>query len=230
MKKVILIVLGIVILAVGGYFIYNKFFKTSGGSSSVTSSKPDSNCKYNDPDLCKFINGWKNVKYYTLTSDDTFQGVNTKSVLKFANNNIQITMSENGKENYNTITIDNTTYTKDYTDNQWWKMTSTPSPTASAQAQEELNFAETDQTTYQKIGTEACDKLTCFKYQEIDPNVTDSTTYIYFDNKDYLLRKMTTTTTDGSTSNATIDYSKVSVSAPSPVKSGSPSQGTIPAE
>ncbi|MCL5407297.1 MAG: hypothetical protein M1429_02265 [Patescibacteria group bacterium] len=231
MKKTILIILAIIIvLGVGGYFAYTKFVKsdTSGGILSKVTLNP--NCKYNDPDLCKFINGWKEIKYYTINSNDVNEGVQTQTVFKLANDKTQIISSQGGKEVYNVITIGDTTYTKDFNDNQWWKMTAKPTETASPSEQDQPNFNESDQTTYQKIGTDACGNLTCFKYQEIDPNITDSTQYIYFDNKDYQLRKMSTVGKNGSSSEATIDYAKISISEPSPVKSGSPYQGTTPAE
>ena len=49
-----------------------------------------------------------------------------------------------------------------------------------------------------------------------------STTYIWFDDRDYLMRKTTTQSPDGSTSEFTFSYDKASVSEPSPVKETPP--------
>lgn len=231
MKKIIVIVLAIAILGVGGYLVYTKFIKkeSEGSKVSLTQNTP---CKYSDPDLCKFLNGWKQVKYYTYEATGVQDGETIKSVLKtVGTDKSQLTAYENGQESFNVITIGDTSYTKDYADNQWWKQTSTSTDNAVEEEQSKLDFDETkDQTSYEKIGTEACENLTCFKYKVIDPAITDSTEYIYFDNKDYQLRKIRIEESDGSVSEATIDYSKINITEPSPTKEGVPGASSIQVE
>ncbi|MFA5926583.1 MAG: hypothetical protein WCT32_02160 [Patescibacteria group bacterium] len=234
-KKWLMLVIVIVLLvAAVGYFVFaSKSSDGSGGGgilSTVVSKSLNPNCRYNDPDLCKFINGWKEVKYFTMNSSDTAaDGKTTASVFKMeGKENSQIIMSENGKESYQTISIGTTTYTKDYSDNKWFKYTPKPTDTnVAAETESQVDFDTkvddtADKTTYQKIGTEACAKLTCFKYKVVDPANTDYTEFIYFDNKDYQLRKTRTEMKDGSVSEGTYDYAKLSISTPSPVKEGSP--------
>lgn len=225
------IVLILIILGGGVYYVFGRNSSTGGGGllSGVTSKALNPNCKYNDPDLCKFMNNWKEVKYVTMSSTDTSKGGKvTTSVFKMeGDDNNQITISENSKESYNTITIGKTAYTKDLTDNKWWKYTPTTTDSNISSTESEIDFDKSldsveDKTTYEKVGTETCGKFTCFKYKEVDPANTEYTQYLYFDNKEYQLRKTRTEMKDGSVSEGTYDYSKFTLSAPSPVKEGNP--------
>lgn len=233
MKKVILvlaILIGILVLGGGGYFAYNRFVKGESGIPAVLTGKTlNPNCKYNDPDLCKFINGWKENKYYTANDNSTDKaGKQSKAIFKIVGDDrSQMIFYEGDKEVMNTISIGDTTYTKDYSDNKWWKQTSKPADSEISNKESEFKFDDKaeeteDKTTYKKIGKEACGKYTCFKYQVIDPAATDSTQYIYFDDKQYQLRKMRTELKDGAVSETTFDYSRISISEPSPTKEGSP--------
>ena len=240
MKKVILIVIAIIVVGAAGYLAYVKFSGSSsesgGGLSSLVSKVSlNPNCKYKDSDLCKFINGWKEVKYYSVTSDSTDKdGKKSQFVFKsIGETKSQMLMTEAGKETYNIISIDKTTYTKDYTDNKWWKQTAASEDNAIKTEESSLDFdtkadAVEDKTTYKKIGMETVGKYNCFKYQVIDPAMTEGTEYIYFDNKEYQLRKTRDESSDGSVTESVVDYSKVSIDAPSPTKEGNPYSVTIP--
>ncbi len=230
-KLWLIIIIAVLVLGGGGYFAYAKI---SGGSLKIpglSSSKFNSNCKYNDPDLCKFINNWKEVKNLTMTSTDTTGGKTTTAVFKMeGEDNSQIILSEGGKETYNTVILGKTTYTKDYTDNKWFKYTPTATNTNISSEESRIDFdtkadSAEDKTTYKKIGKEACGSLTCFKYQVIDPAITDSTEYIYFDSKEYLLRKTRSEANNGNISEATYDYTKFTLPEPSPTKEGDPLSG-----
>jgi len=72
--------------------------------------------------------------------------------------------------------------------------------------------------------------LTCFKYQITDTSTPTTETFVWFDTKDFLLRRITTK--DGvNTSDMTLSYDKVSISTPSPVKSSSSSSdNTVPTQ
>lgn len=217
----ILAVVGVLALAAVAYFL---FFRSgsSSGSGLLGASKLNSSCKYNDPDLCKFVNNWKEIKYFTVNSTSTFEGKPIKMVLKsVGDDRSQIINYEGDSEGANIITIDKDTYTKDYTDNKWVKTTQEAS--TNENITKDFNFDDKaglakDQTTYKKIGTEACGKLTCLKYQVIDPSLPDSTDYILFDDKQYLLRKTISIGRDGNRAEAEFDYSKISIDVPSPVK------------
>lgn len=231
----IIVAVVLIAAAAGGYFLINK----GGGGISIPGAPGltlNPNCKYNDPDLCKFINNFKITNSYSARStitdksgkkfETTFEGI--------GEDKSHIVYSENGKENYNVITIGDTTYTKDYTDQKWWKQ---KQPKAEKQLQENIDLKseikkteETpeDKTTYKKIGVEACGSRQCFKYQVIDPNNTDTTEYIWFDNSEYLLRKERSESKDGTVTDTEINYSGVNINAPSPTKDAKPDQVILP--
>lgn len=226
----IIIVIALILFGAGGAYAVYKFTNINlGPVSRILGPKLDSNCKYNDPDLCKFVNNWKNVEFMNMTStykDAT--GVDQKmSFMMQGKDKNQLTIWTNGNENYNTIFIGKTTYTKDYSDSKWFKYTALPTDTTNGQINNEFKFDEKaaqadDKTTYKKMGTEPCGKLTCFKYEVVSGTESDAHEFIYFDNKEYLMRKTRTEYSNGTVAEATIDYSKFTISEPTPVKEGDP--------
>jgi outer membrane lipoprotein-sorting protein len=79
--------------------------------------------------------------------------------------------------------------------------------------------------TYKKIDTEACGSLTCFKYQITDSASPGSTQYAWFDNGAYLLREWKSSDSSGSSTDMTISYQAISITAPSPVQDYSAATG-----
>lgn len=234
----ILIIIAVAVVgAIGGYLLLGKSGKAPsipGVPSGVTLNP---NCKYNDPDLCKFVNNFKEIKNFGSKSTST-----EKSGGKFeatfetsGQDKTRMVYTQDGKENYNIITIADTTYTKDYSDNKWWKQKQpkeTPKPNEkTTNIQDEIAKTEQpeDKTTYKKVGMEACDSRQCFKYQIIDPANTDSTEYIWFDNKEYLMRKTRSEGKDGSVTETTVYYDNINITAPSPTKDAAPNQIITPA-
>jgi hypothetical protein len=220
MTKPLMIGIGVVVvlaLAGGVYAVTKK------KSRILSNTAINSSCKYDDPDLCKFINAWKENKYYTVTSETTKNGQQSTSVFKTTNDNkSEVKITTDGKETYNIITIGDTTYIKDYADGKWTKYTSEPNETVE-QFESDLSFDEKanqleDKTTYKKISTEACGKLTCYKYQVINPGAPDTTEFIYFDTKEYQLQKTRIENKDGSANETTFDYSTFTINEPSPIK------------
>lgn len=224
-KTVLIIVIVVVVIGALAFGYFKFFGKKDGAVSSVLSPSSSSECKQDDPDLCKFLNNWKNPGDMTMTFSTTGGGKTYQGVFKLDGDNSEMTSATAGKEDMHVISIGETTYTLDYADNKWWKYTPTSSEASDSvvsETKESLDFDADGQTTYKKIGKEACGKFNCFKYQVVEPGNEDSTEYIYFDDKDYLLRKTRSEGKDGTISESTIEYGNVSVSAPSPVKEGNP--------
>lgn len=236
----IIIAVVVVLAAAGGYY----FMSQKGGAPSIPGVPGltlDPNCKYNDPNLCKFLNNWKNIKQFSVKSTTSVKSGPGSEVTFEINgeDKFHMMMSEGGKENWNVITIGDTTYTKDFSDNKWWKQKSAKKEDLKNQF--DFKFDESDQpetedkTTYKAMGEEPCGNMTCFKYQVINPDSQGETEYIWFDNKDYLLRKQEVKSTDGSVIVSEFSYSGVNISAPSPTKDAQegqtvmPGGGTIPA-
>lgn len=225
---ILLIVIAIVVVVAGGagYYVYNKQ-----KNKDTTNTSPDVTevieavCKTVDGDVCKFMAAWKEQGYYTINSTSTDDGVTSTSTMQIQGDNFHITAG--GDAAYEAIKIGDTMYVKDFSDNAWWKQTLSSGEDASTPASydntnytfEEPSAAipEAQRTAYEKIGTEACGDLTCLKYQIIDPTDTTTINYIWFDNQDYQLRRMQTTSVDG-TYDIVFDYTAFTISEPSPTK------------
>lgn len=232
LAPIAIIIAVVAIAAVGGYFLLNKGGVSIPGAPGLTLNP---NCKYNDPDLCKFINNFKITSSYSaksITTDNA--GKKFDSTFEIAGTDkSHIVYAEAGKESFNVITIGDTTYTKDYSDSKWWKQ---KQPKAEKQLETQSNIKEDiakteapeDKTTYKKIAMEACGSRQCFKYQIIDPANTDTTDYLWFDNSEYLLRRERNESKDGSVTDTEINYSGISINVPSPTKDAKPDQIILP--
>jgi outer membrane lipoprotein-sorting protein len=135
----------------------------------------------------------------------------------------------NGKENSNVISIGDTTYTLDYSDNKWWKQVVKPVEDTEGETEDEVDDmafnsddALEDTTTYTFIAKEACGDLMCFKYEMVSPEMQDAKQFIWFDDRDYLMRKMRMEMGKQGNSESIYSYDNVSIVAPSPVKEGDP--------
>lgn len=246
LAPVVIIVAVIVVAAIGGFLFMQKGKMSTGtpGESNSTSSNGfslslNSKCELNDPELCKFVNNWKQLKDYSVTSTSTDKSKNqTKMMFELSGEDkFHITTSEGDKEAYNVITIGDTTYTKDYSDNKWWKQVTKKDE--SIKDKVSFNFDDSDKdttkdtkpedkTSYKAMGKEACGSRQCFKYQVISSMSGDSIEYIWFDDKEYLLRKERTESKDGEVTESEFSYDAVKISAPSPVKEAGKDQVIIP--
>lgn len=236
MKKILLILVvlvGVGAVGFGGWYAYGKISGKS--NTAVGGVTPLANCEYKDKDLCKFLNNTKAMENYTMTAETAPKSRSkTKFVMKIENNqNSQLTSYEENKENFSSISLKEATYYKDYTDNKWIKVSSEKSTDLKTENLTEDIAPDVDsdaqKTTYKRIGEEACGKLKCLKYQVIDSTNTETTEYIWFDVKQYLLRKTRSETKDGSVTTTAFTYGKVSIKTPSPVKEGDITSIKLPA-
>ncbi len=229
----IVIAVVVVLAAAGGYY-----FMSQNGSVPSLPGVPggltlNPNCKHNDPNLCKFLNNWKDMKQFSVKSQTSSKS-GPKTEISFEINGedrFHMMMSQGGKENWNVITMGDMMFTKDYSDNKWWKQ-KTPKDDQNLQNKFDFKFDENDQkeedkTTYKAMGQEPCGNMTCFKYQVINPDSQDGTEYIWFDNSQYLLRKQEVTSGDGTTTSE-FSYSGVNISEPSPTKDAKEGQVILP--
>jgi uncharacterized protein (UPF0333 family) len=235
-----------VLAAVGGvgYYVMNKQKKTdtkTNASTAAASKAVNEECMkaLNDSDFCKFASNWNGLESYKAVI--TGSGAEGNSVMTIEVENSKrskFTMTVNGAETMASVTIDNTSYIKDLTDGKWAKYTSTTQDNDTDVKDDiSINFKDDpatpekeDATTYAKIGKEACGKLTCFKYKVTDPSTPADEQFVWFDDKDYLLRQWSNKS-EGVTSLMAISYEKVSISVPSPVKeSSTPTQSSVPAD
>jgi len=234
---IIVIIAVVAAIGVGAYFVFNrgKEVATNAVSSVVKNAETQKaldDCKkeYNDEDLCKGLSNFVGLKQYQTTMTSTGSGA-MNFAMEVDGEKTYTKQTFNGKT-LETITIGNTTYTKDNSDGKWWKQVfETTKPTATADDFKfDTNIGDTTtKTTYTKIGEEPCDKLTCIKYKITDSGSTD-TQYIWIDTKDHLVRKWSTESKDGSKTEMTYTYNKKSVDAPTNTKDASPTQMVVPAD
>lgn len=234
-----IIIIPVVVVGIVGALAYAYFTKLSGGSkesSTIATAIQEAakQCEIDDKDICKFYGSWKESRQYRVTSTSTVDGVKTTSI--YESDDGKTYMKSDGELTYEVITIDNASYTK--AGGVWWKKTTkaveNPDTQASVESPE-YEFEEPkpttaeQKTTYKKLGKEACGNLQCFKYQVINSGQADSTEIIYFDDKDYQLRKMTSETANSKTEQ-TFEYANVSVKVPSPVRELAENQYIVPGQ
>lgn len=234
---------GIVILAVaaGGYFMFNNSTSEPGGiinkitnPSGKVTEKEFANIQ--DPLLRKFYVAQANMrKIRTKMPVGDLPGAVMVYEMEIpadaysGNSNNSVWREQNGKKSAEYITIGDTTYVKDYSDNKWWKQTKKGEPppndsTQNAPIKQEFENIVSQPTPEpanepQKIGEEPCPNitsLTCYKYAEYNAiRGSTSKTIFWFDNKDYLRRKEMQ---EDGTGWSEFEYDNINIQAPSPTK------------
>ncbi|MBI2592309.1 hypothetical protein HYW36_02415 [Candidatus Saccharibacteria bacterium] len=210
----------VIIVAGGGIYL-----ATNNNGTSVN-KELQSKCttEVNDETFCKFVGIFGNAGDYKVNVNTNDQsGATALELASDSQGNSSMLVKKDGQEQGSVIVFNGVTYLKDYTDNQWFKYSSTD-----ANKPEVLDlkkeFAKGDfkgeqgqKLEYKKIGTEKCGNLTCFKYQIVDPQKPNEEGFIWFDTKDYLLRRVTAKN-GADTTEMTLVYAKVSIGEPSPTK------------
>ncbi|MBL8121432.1 hypothetical protein JNM87_01650 [Candidatus Saccharibacteria bacterium] len=243
-----LLLLVIIVAVVGGvgFVGYTVMQKNKDKASTTSSSKVSSevskamaeSCKkeIDDKDLCKFFSSWDGNLKFAVVSTDTSDGTTTSMTMKIDGKNTYI--KSEGASAMEIITIGDTTYTKG--GQYWWKQTTdtnSTQETSSTIKPEDFDFdvptedeLDTAGAEYKKLGKEACGSFTCFKYQFIDSTNTSTKQFLWFDDEDYRMRKLSIENADGSKSEQVYSYDNVSVTVPSPVKELGPNQYIVPGE
>ena len=224
---VLLALLVVIVLAAIGAVAWKVNDNRSTTTTSINKEVQDKcTTAVNDEQFCKCAGAFGNVGDYKVTVNSTDQ--TSTSVLELANDskgNSSMLVKVNGQEQGNVVVYSGVTYSKDYTDGQWFKFAA--SDTAKPETVDlKKEFLKSDfkgdngqKLEYKKIGTEKCDALTCYKYQVVDPEKTTETDFLWFDTKDYLLRRATVNDSNAGTNvEMTITYGSVVISLPSPTK------------
>jgi outer membrane lipoprotein-sorting protein len=238
-----LILVVVVLLGVGGagYYVWNKNKDEKSGSnpSQTASSKVvEDECKkaIDDKDFCKFASSVNfNQDYKTVITSTSAEGNSVMTLQSDSDGNTSANTTVNGEEVAAYVMLDDTSYTKDLTDGSWFKFTNETSEDINVSDDLDLDFEEdtstpeVDKTEYKKIGKEACGNDTCFKYQIIDPEAPTDEQFVWFDDKDYQLRRFSFKNSEG-TSDMTYSYENVTITAPSPTKEMPSAEGMSQAE
>jgi len=236
---VVLAVIVIGAIAAIGWEVMNKNKTTSTPANATTTASTnavDASCNkvYHDTNLCKFAASSANFAKTPYTAVDTSvdaQGQTGNITIKSdGKGNTALTSTAAG-QSFDTIEIGNTVYTKDPTGNSWTKYTSNAPAVTNPAGDIKTDFSTSttpaaQQIQYKNLGKEACGKLTCFKYQIIDPASAGTTQYAWFDTSSYRLQQFSSKSADGSTNTFTITYTAVKITAPSPVTDASAASAT----
>ncbi|MFA5003851.1 MAG: hypothetical protein WC498_01070 [Candidatus Saccharimonadales bacterium] len=235
----ILVILAVLAVVGGaGWYVMNKNKSTTTSSTNkaVTNAvKDECNKLYNDKDLCKFASNFtlEGVSYKAVfsTSQGTAGSSSTTTLLADGKGGTHmITASAGAQTEF--IVLGGASYMKNADSGVWLKFgsssqaaTKPTNPTSDIKFETKLTAGETQPaTTYKKIGKEACGSLTCFKYTVVE-SAQAGTSSIWFDTKDYRLQRMSSTDTNGTTSDATFTYQAVNITTPSPVQDFSSASG-----
>lgn len=205
--------------------------------ADIKQLESECNKELDDKDLCRFFSTWTGSEKYALTSTGNEGGTETKSTFIVDGNKSY--MKIEGEVTYETLTIDSTYYTK--AGATWYKQantTPTDTPDSTTPSADELDYdvptteeLKADKTVYEKLGKEACGNETCFKYKWSDPaDSGGAVNYVWFDDKDYLIRKMRIESANGVYSEQVYTYDNVVMPEPSPVVELGPNQYIIPGQ
>jgi hypothetical protein len=232
---IILVLVGLVIigLIVWGLTKSNKPSNTANTASNhpnISASPAESAAclkAYADNALCAFA---VHMNVSTLSYEAT--GTTTSSTGTESNFTIQsdgkgdkdmVYIADSKQISY--IILDGQTYIQSGSGTTWLEYTGAASTTADVPADPTsgftLNFQNSTPASVQvtKDGTTACGSLTCYKYTVIEASASTTTTYVYFDTANYLLRQWTySDSTDSTAVNLTFTYPTVVITKPSPVQ------------
>ncbi|MBI2008962.1 hypothetical protein HYS84_00945 [Candidatus Saccharibacteria bacterium] len=219
-SKLVLLVAAVIIVGGGAYLVTKDEGKVS------VNKELQSKCttQVNDETFCKFAGAFANAGDYKVSVSSSDQsGASTIELASDSKGNSSMVVTQGGQEQANIIVFNGVTYLKDSTDGQWFKFSSTDANKPEVLdlkkeiAKGDFKGDAGQALQYKQIGTEACGNLTCFKYQVIDPNKPNEEGFLWFDTKDYLLRRVTAKS-NGSTTDMNLTYTKVSISEPSSTK------------
>ena len=237
---VMIIMMVVVLAAIGGigYMVMNKNKAVTAktGSKSVVVDKAiadECNKQLKDKDFCKFASNYKGLETYKTTITSTSaEGTATMNMSADGPDKTSISSLTDGKESSAFITIGKTSYTKNIADGSWTSFTNDAKTTETAEIKDDIKIddfsnaetSESNKTQYKKVGKEACGSLTCFKYQITDTTNKPSEDYIWFDTKDFMLRRWSSKTAEGTTT-MTFSYDNVKINVPSPIKETTTASG-----
>lgn len=240
--EIFIIILVVVVAAGAGYWVWKKQKDNSvpaGTNTAVKDALKNVSCSgTKDKDLCKFFKASAAEQPTTIDMTTTGSDGKTSTILMKSEGTDKTYMKLSGSGmDYETITIGTTNYIKG--GSTWYKQASTSTSTNTTSAPTDVKseakttFTEptgqANQPTYTKVGTEKVGNYNCLKYKVVDPSAPNTTTFMWFDNKTFQLRKVQYTA-EGSTTTATFSYDKVTVSAPSPVTELGPNQYIMPGQ
>lgn len=230
----LIIVIILAIAGIGGYFFLSQKGSLPTPSTttgpSLTQRATEKDFEFiEDPTLRKHFVAQANQTTYRTKGTSPGSGLTTVSEVQIKGDNFNTRQIDSNvdKEIKHMITIGETNYLKDYSDNKWWKQIIKFEEGLEEEGtpEEPIDFKEEysqPNLQYKSLGKEACGPstgsgLTCFKYEQILPENPEAKRIFWFDDQKYLLRKEQAGFGEFI---ATIEYSYdgINIQAPSPTK------------
>ncbi len=222
---VIIVVVGVV--GVVGWTVSKKSKatpSTGDTANATTKSNVNATCiaSYHDANLCHFAANSTSLDKISYTANLTLtdpQGSASTMTLKSdGKGNNSLDGTGNG-QTISSVQFDGVTYVK-AGDTGWIKYPAgTPATSAPANPTSDMNIGVgTAGITFKFLDKEPCGKLNCFKYEVSDSALTTSTQYVWFDDSSYQLREWKSTNSTTGTTDMTLAYQAVIITAPSPVQ------------
>lgn len=221
---IIISILIIFVIAAAIFTAIKRISKTSELSNMQTKDACLSLIK--DERLCNFAASNEINKdlqrVMTITSTADNKNEVTISELESASKHKTTTYNSDNKEVDSFIVIDESTYVKDYENSIWALYKDEEYQSSDNEIKYDFTSEISKDVTefkenYKFENEEKCGELSCYKYKIIDNENPNNITYFWFDNKDFLIRKLTTEENESFTSTV-IEYKPVSIKTPSPVK------------
>lgn len=219
----IAIVLVVLVLAVAGaaYYFVSKNGKSSQGGTSVSNKAAEAECQkaIDDKDLCKMVSSYEFGGNYSVVMTVTQDGETSNWTVRNDGDNSHSIMSSEGQST-EFISHNGDSFMKN-PDGTWVKYPKTEGADVSDPTSDltsDFNFGddfdEAEAGHYTKVGKEPCGNLTCFHYKYTHPKDAEESYDIWFDDKEYKIRKMTSVSADG-TAEMLFTYGDAKVSPPS---------------
>lgn len=202
-----------------GIFLSKTHFSTE-NIATITNENEFSEIK--DPLLRKHFTAQANsLQYFVKTVSLGKQGFSQLEAQTSGNTtNYRFLENDGTKDTTETISLFNTFYIKDYSDNSWWKQKIQEETEDVNQKPENFKtefLTKQEKVIYENNGKEICGKSTCYIYQEINPKDPESKRVFLFDDKKFLLQKEELSFGEFKTTNI-YSYNEVFIKEPFPSK------------
>lgn len=224
----LVIVLGVVVIAavgVVGWRVASNNKKTpasSSASTTVASTAADTSClaSYHDSRLCSFASNSTSFDKTAYTATITITQSGATSTMTLENDgkgNTDLSGTGSGQV-VNAISLDGNNYIQTNGSGPWIEYPAgTSAPASNPTSSMNIGVGSTT-ISYKYIGTATCGSLTCYKYAVTDKLTPAATQTVLFDTSSYKLRQWNYTDGSGNTTDMTITYGSVNITAPTPVE------------
>lgn len=222
---IIVIVIICLVVIVGAFYTgFRRITKISEQAAKPTEQK----CLtyISDEHLCKFVANSETEGFNNNVSVTTTSGNNSLTITSIETetpDRIHSVTTNGSYELSEYVLYDDQGYIKDFTDGKWANYTDSEYAATEAGITYDFSAESTEDViefrdNYKRIGMEGCGDRNCHKYQIIDPEDDSLKTFVWFDDKDYLIRRYQMSD-ETSTQNTEYHYEEVNVEIPTDIKS-----------